>query len=242
MPYWARNEVEAVDAAVDEDVAEEAEGDDGVDADVEEVVGDEIRDAAKGGADEAAGGDEEDGAVERGLAPPEDAKGEPDGEDGHVAEGDELEGVGTGFFEDGNVKVAEDDGRDAAERDHGDADARDEPAERAVDADVVRADEGGLQEEEQQPGREGGCVEPQDTRTGDGRAEEDIVDGVAEAPEDDGDHEEGHREVEVLVDEAVAPGEVEGRTGDGCLGCGGHGLVPGPVGGGRKGWVMMLTE
>jgi hypothetical protein len=145
--------------------------------------------------------------VERGLAAPGDAEREKDGEDGHVAEGDELEGVGAGLMQDAGVKAAHDDGDDGAEGNHRCADSGDEPAQRAVPADVMRPHQRGLQHEEKQPSAEDGGVNPKQQRAGNGGVEEDVVDGVAEAPDDDRDEDERHREVEVLVDEAAAASE-----------------------------------
>src|SRR5215469_1039168 len=99
------------------------------------------------------------------------------------------------------------DGSGEAEWEHEGAERGAEPTESSMDADVMRAHERGLQNEEEHPDRERGRVDPEDGRTRYVRVQEIRVDGLAEARDDECHHEQRHGEVEIFVDETVAAGD-----------------------------------
>ena len=114
------------------------------------------------------------------------------------------------------LEVRHDDGGGEAKRDHEGAERGTEPAERSMHADVVRAHERRLKDEEEYPGREGRGMNPEDGGARYVCVQEVPVDRAAEPGNDERHGEQRHRKVEVFVDEAVAAGDCMGRPcGDG---------------------------
>src|ERR1700760_4041846 len=108
------------------------------------------------------------------------------------------------------------DGGGYAKGDHEGTKRGAEPAEGAMHADIVRAHECGLQDEEEHPGRESRSVNPENGGTRHVCFEEVRVDRTAEAPDDKCYRQQRHCKVKVLVDEAIPAGDGMRRSyGDG---------------------------
>src|SRR6202007_526058 len=99
-----------------------------------------------------------------------------------------------------DLEARYDDSGGDTERDHGGAEGGTEPAEGSVHADIVRAHECRLQDEEENPGREGRSMNPEDEGARYISVNEVRVDRPAEARDDERHREQRHRKVEVLVD------------------------------------------
>jgi hypothetical protein len=226
---WGKGvEVEFVDAAVDDAIAEHAENDEEVEDGVEEVVVEDEIEAAEGGVHEHGGADEEEAAVVVGLFAPVDGEGDADAEDEHIGVGDGEEGLRFFVVEGEGVEAGHDDGDGAAEDDHDGGETGAEPAEEAMDLDFFHTDESGLKDEEDDPEREGSAVEPEECGAGRVGVEEVGVDGAAETDEDGGGEDERHGEVEITAEEGLEVGLVGGGgAGFGDIGYGwvadGHG-------------------
>ena len=99
-----------------------------------------------------------------GLFAPVDGEREECREAGDVEERDaEKEGC-VGLMELMELEARHDNGSGEAKRDHEGAESGTEPAEGSMYADVVRAHERRLKDEEEYPGREGCGMDPEDAR------------------------------------------------------------------------------
>src|SRR6202050_1981193 len=99
-------------------------------------------------------------------------------------------------------------GGPSADDNNGDADSDTEPAEAAMQADVVRADQRGLHDEEHNPSGEHNGVDVQDKGWKRRGMYEVMVDGVAEAVDHSRSDQQRHEEIKVVMPKA-RPGGVD---------------------------------
>jgi len=98
------------------------------------------------------------------------------------------------------------DGGPSADDNNGDGKSDTEPAQPAMQADVVGADERGLHNEEHNPPREHKRVNVQDKGWERRGMDEIMIDGVAEAVHHSRSDQQRHEEIKVLAPEARTPG------------------------------------
>jgi hypothetical protein len=137
-----------VDAAVHEKIARDAEKDHTVQTPKHEVVVEQIVDPAEGCIEQPAGCNEDEPAMKLGLPAPVDGEAETDGKGGHVKERDEQKRVRARQVQLDGIEAPHHDGRCRAEENHAGPERGAEPAQRAVPAHTVRADQRGLENEE----------------------------------------------------------------------------------------------
>jgi len=194
-------EIYGVDAAVDDEVADDAEEDENVHAGVEKCRGQDAGwEAAKAGGGERAGGDEQQAAMVFGPGAPVDAEGERDGEAHHVEQRNDEEGLRVGSVKLHGVEMGHGDGGGDAYEGDGDAEGYSEPAGLFVDADVAGANEQGLKNIEDEPAGENERMEIEDGGTRRSWVDEIFVYRVAEAVDDGRGDEQRHEEIEVIVE------------------------------------------
>ena len=105
------------------------------------------------------------------------------------------------------IEAPHHDGRGRAKENHGGPERSAEPAHGAVPAHTVRADQRGLENEEDNPPREYGRMNPEEQGPRHSGMEETGVDGVAEAPDHDRCDEQRHGEIEIPVQQTVSASE-----------------------------------
>jgi hypothetical protein len=128
---------------------------------MEEVAIEQVVDAAESCIGQHAGGNEDEKAMELGLFAPEDGKAETDGEGEHVEERDNQKRVRTGLVEPNGIEASHDDGRGNAQENHDGPDRGAEPAQEAMPAHMMGADQRGLKNEEHNPSGKGGRMDPE---------------------------------------------------------------------------------
>ena len=111
---------------------------------------------AEGWIEQPAGGNEDEPAMKLGLPAPIDGETETDGKGGHVKERDDQKRVRARQVQLDGIEAPHHDGRCRAKENHAGPERGAEPARRAVPAHTVRADQRGLQNEENNPPREYG--------------------------------------------------------------------------------------
>ena len=208
-----RIEIDLVDTAIDDEVAEDAEEDQEVDPAGRENER-RMRKAGPGGVGEDGGGDEDEPAVKLRAAAPEDCERKERREEHQIHQLNDHE------CGDARVRMriqAEMEAVHAACSEEADCDERDgqrhsKPAERAMDADVVGAHQRGLQDEEEQPSGKNDGVDGKDEGRDRRGVQEVMVDCVAEAKGGNGRDQQRHEEVEVLLQETGGPGHRHGRS------------------------------
>ena len=142
------------------------------------------------------------------LFAPEDGEAEADAEGEHVEEGFDQKGVRAGLVETDRVEARHDDGRGNTERNHDGAERCAEPAQGAVHAHMMGADQCGLKNKGHNPAGECGRVDPEEEGSRQSRMEKVFVDSMAETPYDNGCDEQRHDEVEILVQQTVSAGDM----------------------------------
>jgi hypothetical protein len=219
--------VDGVDAPVDEQIAAHAEREHQVDADIRQVVlaREGVIHASKCGDQQTAGREKNEAAMELGRFAPIDGEHHAEAEDTDVEEGDGEKGVAVRHVEAVGFKVDHADGGHHSKGHHDGGDRGGHPADGAMPFHVAGAHQGRLQNKDQDPGREGDGMDPEDAGRGDVGMEQPVVDGLAEAGHHGRGRHERHGEVEVAVEEAVAAGEyARTRRGNGRRNGRRHGL------------------
>ncbi len=158
-----RVEVNPVNPALDNEVADHAETNQRVHAG-RRVDERQLGKAAKGCVQQRARGDQHQAPMEFGLLAPVDSECEGHGEAAqvHHLDNGESRGVEWVLLLDGEPDYA--DGGPSADGNNGDGESDAEPAEPAMQPDVVGADQRGLHNEEQNPSGEHNGVDVQDKR------------------------------------------------------------------------------
>ncbi len=138
------------------------------------------------------------------LFAPEDGEAETDGEGEHVEEGDDQERGCSRLVKTDGVEARHNDGRGNAKENHEGAERGAEPAQGAVPAHMVGADQRGLKNEEHNPARKSSGVDPEKDGARRRGVEQVLVDSVTETPDHDGRNEQRHGQVEVFIEESVS--------------------------------------
>ena len=195
-----RVEIDGVNAARNDEVSNDSEKKEQVDAGVE-IGGIEkvFGNASPRGGCEGTTGDKEEASMEFGILAPKDRQGKGHREASDVPQGDEDVRVGIGISQDAQVKALHEDGDGNAKRGNQGAQSYAEPAEAAMQTNIARAYEGGLKDEKEHPAKEDGSVNIEEQRARRGRVDEIPTDGMTKAVDYDGQKEQRHREVEIVL-------------------------------------------
>jgi hypothetical protein len=181
-----RVEVDGVDAPVDDEITQDTEKDEKVDANIEPRPGmKQGGETNEGGGGERAGGDQQETAVELGSIAPVDCQDKRDGEGCQVQEGSAEKRGGAGQIGVMQVKAPHGDCGDGSDDGDGDAERDTEPAEHAMDTDVAGADQRGLGYIEDYPRGKDDGMDLKQERLGMAWVEELLIDPLAEAIDDD---------------------------------------------------------
>jgi len=140
--------------------------------------------------------------MELGLLAPVDSECKGHGEAGKVHYLDDGESRGVEWVVLLNGEANHAGGGPSADDNNGDGESDTEPAEAAMQADVVRADQRGLHDEEHNPSGEHNGVDVQDKGWKRRGMYEVMVDGVAEAVHHSRGDQQRHEEIKVLPPEA----------------------------------------
>ena len=193
--------IHLVYAPIYDEIPRDAECDQKVQANKEEVMVEQKVKAAKGGVHEPAGSDEQEPTMEFGPFPPIDSQRNDHPKDDHVVERDRQKSICAALMELNCVKSCHDNGYDDAQRNHHRGEADSKPSKEAMPAHFVYADQRGLGDEEGHPTRECGTVNPEQVGPRHGSMKEIVVDCTAEAPHHNRGEQQRHREIEISAHE-----------------------------------------
>jgi len=200
-----RVKVDLVNLVLDDEIADHAETNQRIHA----GWGEDKRQfgkAAKGCVEQCAGRNQHQAPMELGLLAPVDSESKGYGEAGKVHDLDNREsrGVEWVLLFDGKPNYA--DGGPRADDNNSGSEPDTEPAELAMHADVVGADQRGLHNEEHNPSGEHNCVDVKDKGWERRGMYEVMVDGVAEAVDNSHSDQQRHEEIKVLTPETPTLG------------------------------------
>src|SRR5579863_3054191 len=139
--------------------------------------------------------------MEFGPLSPIDGKHNECGEGDHAVKRDRQESVGVGHVELYRVESRHDDGDGNAQRNHYRGEAGSEPADRAMPAHFVYADQRRLGDEKDHPTREYGAVNPEQEGPWRGSVEETVIDRTTEAQHYKRGEQQRHREIEISAND-----------------------------------------
>src|SRR5579862_916773 len=138
-----------------------------------------------------------------GLGSPVNREGKTPAEKDHVVERDREKRVDARLMKPVDIEAGHDDGNGDTEHDHPRAECGTEPADEAMDAHVMGADQCGLRDEKDYPTRKSRGVNPEKQGTGHGGVEKVKVDGAAEAPHDKPSKHQRHAEVKIPTEKLL---------------------------------------
>jgi len=193
-----RIEVDPVNPALDDEIANHAEKNQRVHASWRKDER-QCGKTAKGRVEERAGSDQHQASMELRLPAPINGEGKGHGEAGNIHRLDNGEGRGVEWVVllDGEPYYA--DGGPGADDDNKDGQSNTEPAKPTMQADVVGAHQRGLHNEEHNPRGEHNRVDVQDKGWERRGMDEVVVDGVAESVDHSRSNQQRHEEIKVLT-------------------------------------------
>lgn len=196
-------EIDPVNSAVNEPIARNAKQDQTIQGGIEEAVVEHEIEAAKGCVHELASGDEDQAPMVFRLFSPINREGHAGTEDDHVDERNRHERRYVFLMEHQGIEAGHDNSDGEAQDDHERGKGGSKPAEQTVHADPMRAHEGGLTDEEDDPSGEGSTVQPQEPGSWRVGVEEVGIDRAAETPSDKDGQNQRHGEIEVAAQECL---------------------------------------
>lgn len=200
-------EIDRVNAAVDDEIADNAEEYEDVYASVEKWWRQDAGwKATEACGSEGAGSDEQQAAVILGLGTPIDAEDERDGEAHHVEQRNDEERIRPRLVKLERVETGHGDGGSDAHEGDGDAEGYPEPTSLLVDANVAGAHEQGLKNVKDEPASENERVEIKDGGARRRGMDEVFVYRVAETVHDGRGDDERHEEIEIIVERSGGSG------------------------------------
>jgi hypothetical protein len=188
-------------APIYDKISHDAEHDQKVQANVEEVMVEQKIKAGNGCVHEPAGCDEHQPTMEFGPSSPIDGQRNDHAEGDHVVERDRQKSICVALIELNSVKSRHDDGYGSAQRNHHCGKPGSKPSKEPMPAHFVYADERGLGDEEGHPTRECGPMNPEQEWSRRGSVEEIVIDRTAEAPHHQRGEQQRHREIEISAHE-----------------------------------------
>ena len=197
--------INPVHLAVDDHVAEDAEENQEVDARIEKLVGKQaLWKSAERRSGQGTGGNEHQAAMEFRFFPPVNRQREGAGEADHIKERNHQERFRVSGMHLQGIEASHGDGGRDADYENQQTQRGSEPADAAMQSDVVCAHEGGLQQEKQQPTGKDCRVEIQNRRSRNGWVNQVGADGEAEAVHHHCGDQERHEEVEISIEQTAA--------------------------------------
>jgi len=201
-----RIEIYLVHFAIYEQVAGHAEKNQQVNTRTEEIIVEQVVEAAEGCVHEPAGRDEDQPAVKLRPLAPIDRQRHERAESEHVEERDAEKRVRARLVEAERVKAGHDDGGGNAQRNHHRRETGAKPSEEAMPADFVDAHQRGLSNEDEDPRCKSRGMKPEDQRPRNGGMEEVVVDRPLEAGDHDGSQQQRHYKIKIPLQESVERG------------------------------------